>query len=125
MRNIDWNNVTITFQILNFRREVIYKVPATEEDQPIAGAESIEIAIDDTIANLLRYGSYQFLFTLSGSNQYAPLYLQNIFDISVVEKRISNNKESLTNGEEEDDYDIHLILDGGEEGSYGALDFGN
>ena len=80
--------------------------------------DSIEIEIGEEISTLLKYGSYKFIFTLNGANEYAPLYLQNIYDISILQKRVSNTRDSISDAQEEDDYDIHLILDGGDEGLF-------
>jgi len=121
LRNIPWENVTITFEIKNFRHETIYKYPTSPDDIPLVvdSDDAIELTIGTILSELLKYGSYQFVFILNGANEYAPIYTQNIFDISIVQKRVSNNRESISNGEEEDDYDIHLILDGGEESLMG------
>ena len=101
--------------------ETIYKYPESPDDIPLVvdNDGAIELTIGTILSELLKYGSYQFVFILNGANEYAPIYTQNIFDISIVQKRVSNNRESISNGEEEDDYDIHLILDGGEESLMG------
>lgn len=120
LRNIDWTRVGITFQIKNFRNEKIYEITPNSDNALVFNSEyAIEINIGEELSELLKYGSYKFIFILQGANDYAPIYLQNIFDISILQKRVSNSRDTVQNQEEEDDYDIHLILDGGEESGFG------
>lgn len=111
LKNVDWQNVIITFDILNFRHEKIYTANLEAYD-------IMSVNINEELAALLKYGSYQFVFTLNGINEYASIYLQDIYNISIVQKRISNTDTepiSMESGEE-GTVDIHLILDGGIEG---------
>ena len=126
LRNIDWSKVTIKFEIKNFRNETIYAYPTSDEDDPITVGDddTVEIDIGEDLSALLKFGSYKFLMTLNGVDELHTIYLQNIFDISILQRRVSNNREAISTSDSDEDYDLHLILDGGEESDMSEIDCG-
>jgi len=105
LQNIDWTVFSVHFDILNFRKENIYSAE-------LEGNYPINIAIDDTLAGLLKYGSYNFIFTLTATIQNVKTVLvKDILDISIVDEKIPVTSQDI---QTDDDWtDIHLFYDGG------------
>ena len=105
LQNIDWTVFSVHLDILNFRRENIYSAD-------LEGNYPINIAIDDTLAGLLKYGSYNFVFTLTATiDNIKTVLVKDILDVSIVDEKIPVTSQDI---QTDDDWtDIHLFYDGG------------
>ena len=93
LQNIDWTVFSVQFDILNFRKENIYSAE-------LNGEYPIQIAIDDTLAELLKYGSYNFVFTLTATiEDIKTVLVKDILDISVVNERIPVTSQDIQTDE--------------------------
>lgn len=107
LQNIDWTIFSVNFSIWNWKKDTIY---TTE----LNGSYPLTIVIDDELVELLKYGSYNFVFTLTAViDDMKTVLVKDILEVNIVNERPAIASQTIQSDDEW--VDVHIFYDGGEE----------